>query len=67
MSTSTRSMLELLLHAGPWEITPEDRPRILRAARHHVDNPRLSLSERQYIARVWLPREPQDQPDGDAA
>lgn len=54
------SMRDTLLHAGPWETLPDDRPRVTAAARRYAKDPRLSKQERDYIARIWLPREESD-------
>lgn len=51
------SVKDILLHAGPWEILPSDRPKIEAAARRYSRDPRLSKRDRDYIARVWLPAE----------
>lgn len=51
------SVRDILLHAGPWEILPADRPKIEAAARRYSRDPRLSKRDRDYIARVWLPAE----------
>ena len=54
------TLKDLLLHGAPWEVLPDDRPKVLAAARRWAKDPRLSARERAYIERVWLPREDPD-------
>ena len=54
------SMKDTLLHAGPWEILPDDRPKVEAAARKYAGDPTLSKRDRDYIARMWLPAEEPD-------
>ena len=57
------TLKDTLLHCGPWEILPDDRPRIEAAARKYSKDPTLSKRDRDYIARVWLPVEdPEPEP-----
>lgn len=70
----TWSMKDLLLRGAPWEILPDDRPKVEAAARRYSKDPRLSKRDRDYIARIWLPsEEPEPElpafvfPDGGAA
>lgn len=55
------TLLDTLLRAGPWEVLPEDRPRIEKAARRYSRDPHLPKRDRDYIARIWLPHE--DEPE----
>ena len=52
------TLKDLLLHGAPWEVLPDDRPRVEAAARKYSKDPRLSSRERAYIERIWLPPEP---------
>lgn len=54
------SIGDLLLRGAPWEILPDDRPRVEAAARRYSRDPHLSKRERDYIARIWLPPETED-------
>ena len=57
------SMKDTLLKCGPWEILPDDRPKLEAAARRYSKDPTLSKAHRDYIARVWLPaEEPEPEP-----
>lgn len=57
------TMRDLLLKGAPWEILPDDRPKVEAAALRYSRDPRLSKKDRDYIARVWLPREaPETEP-----
>ena len=51
------TMRDLLLKGAPWEILPSDRPMVDAAARRYSRDPHLSKRERDYIARIWLPRD----------
>lgn len=56
------TLLDTLLHAGPYEVLPDDRPKVDAAARKYSRDPHLSKTDRDYIARTWLPPEP-DEPE----
>ena len=56
------TLRDTLLRSGPWEILPDDRPKIEAAARRYSRDPHLSKGERDYIARMWLPPE-EPEPD----
>lgn len=47
------TLRDTLLRSGPWEILPDDRPKIKAAARRYSRDPHLSKGERDYIARMW--------------
>ena len=51
------SMRDLLLRGAPWEVLPDDRPKVDAAARRYSRDPHLSKGDRDYIRRVWLPHE----------
>ena len=51
------SMRDLLLRGAPWEVLPDDRPKVDAAARRYSRDPHLSKPDRDYIRRVWLPHE----------
>lgn len=67
------SMKDLLLKGAPWEVLPDDRPRVEAAARRYSKSAALSKRERDYIARIWLPPEVEEPepiplfPDGGSA
>lgn len=66
------TLKDTLLRCGPWEILPDDRPKIEAAARRYSKDPTLSKRDRDYIARTWLPPDAPDEPiilfpDRDAA
>ena len=52
------TLKDLLLHGAPWEVLPDDRPRVEAAARKYSKALTLSKRDRDYIARIWLPPEP---------
>ncbi len=53
----TWSQLDQLLHGYVFEVLPEDRPRLERAARRYSSDPHLSKRDRGYIRECWLPQE----------
>ena len=55
------SMKDLLLRGAPWEVLPTDRAKVEAAARRYSRDPHLSKPDRDYIRRVWLPREDEEQ------
>ena len=68
------TLLDTLLHCGPWEILPDDRPKVEAAARRYSKDPHLSKRDRDYVERTWLrAEEPEPEPlgfvfpEGDAA
>ena len=54
------TMKDLLLRGAPWEVLPDDRPKVEAAARRYSRDPHLSKTDRDYIARIWLPREDEE-------
>ena len=56
------TLRDLILHGAPWEVLPEDRARVLAAARRLVGDPSVSREHRAYIERVWL-TEPEPEPE----
>jgi len=54
------TLRDQLTRGYPFEVMPEDRPRLERAARRYVADPRLSKAERDLIALHWLPAEPEE-------
>lgn len=51
------TMKDTLLRCGPWEILPDDRPKLEAAARKWANDERLTAQQRAYIRRIWLPPE----------
>ena len=54
------TMRDLLLCGYPFEVLPDDRPKVEAAARRYSRDPHLSKRDRDYIARVWLPLEEEE-------
>lgn len=59
----TERMRDLLLLGHPSEILPDDLPKVEAAARAWSRSPQLSKEDRDRIAAVWLPPEPDLEPD----
>lgn len=61
--SSRWTVKDLLLKGAPWEVLPEDRPKVEAAARRYAKDPTVGKLDRDYIARTWLPpEEPEPEP-----
>ncbi len=60
---SSWTLRDLLLKGAPWEVLPDDLPKVESAARRYAKDSTLSKAHRDYISRVWLPPEaPEPEP-----
>lgn len=57
------TLKDLLLHGYPFEVMPDDRPKVEAAARRLSRDPHVSKSDRDYIRRMWLPHEERSEPE----